>query len=197
MSERIHIVIAEPSFIIRSGVSSVLKRMSSMDIDVAEVTDIMTLTEHIKNLNPDALIVNPLNLGAMYINKLKSETKNEGMKIIALQTNLADKSTLASYDATISIYDSVDKIKETISHLLSDETKTEASKELSQREKEIIVCIVKGMTNKAIAEKLFISTHTVIAHRRNITAKLQIGSPAGLTIYAIVNNLVDISDVNS
>ena len=54
--------------------------------------------------------------------------------------------------------------------------------QLSTREKEIIVCVVKGMTNKQIAEKLFISTHTVITHRRNIAAKLQIHSPAGLTI---------------
>ncbi len=66
---------------------------------------------------------------------------------------------------------------------------------LSQREKEIIVCVVKGMTNKQIAEQLFISTHTVITHRRNIASKLQIHSPAGLTIYAIVHKLVDIDDV--
>ena len=66
---------------------------------------------------------------------------------------------------------------------------------LSAREKEIIVCVVKGMTNKQIADALCISTHTVITHRRNIVAKLQIHSPAGLTIYAIVNKLVDLSDI--
>lgn len=66
---------------------------------------------------------------------------------------------------------------------------------LSQREKEIIVCVVKGLTNKQIAEQLFISTHTVITHRRNIASKLQIHSPAGLTIYAIVHKLVDIDEV--
>lgn len=66
---------------------------------------------------------------------------------------------------------------------------------LSQREKEIIVCVVKGMTNKQIAEQLFISTHTVITHRRNIASKLQIHSPAGLTIYAIVHKLVELNEV--
>lgn len=73
-----------------------------------------------------------------------------------------------------------------------DETSQEA---LSEREKEIIVCIVQGMSNKEIADHLFISTNTVTTHRRNIARKLQIHSPAGLTIYAIVNNLVDISTV--
>lgn len=66
---------------------------------------------------------------------------------------------------------------------------------LSAREKEIIVCVVKGMTNKQIADALCISTHTVITHRRNIAAKLQIHSAAGLTIYAIVNNLVELSEI--
>ena len=66
---------------------------------------------------------------------------------------------------------------------------------LSQREKEIVICVVKGMTNKEIAEKLFLSIHTVITHRRNISKKLQIHSAAGLTIYAIVNKLVALSDV--
>lgn len=66
---------------------------------------------------------------------------------------------------------------------------------LSQREKEIIVCVVKGLTNKQIAEELCISTHTVITHRRNIAAKLQIHSAAGLTIYAIVNKLVELSEI--
>lgn len=67
---------------------------------------------------------------------------------------------------------------------------------LSEREKEVIISLVQGMTNKEIADHLCISINTVITHRRNIARKLQIHSPAGLTIYAIVNNLVDITTVN-
>lgn len=66
---------------------------------------------------------------------------------------------------------------------------------LSEREKDVIVALVQGMTNKEIADHLCISINTVITHRRNIARKLQIHSAAGLTIYAIVNNLVDISNV--
>ena len=69
------------------------------------------------------------------------------------------------------------------------------AEDLSQREKEIITCIVKGMSNKEIAEHLYISIHTVITHRKNISRKLQIHSPTLLTVYAIVNKLVDISEV--
>ena len=66
---------------------------------------------------------------------------------------------------------------------------------LSEREKDVIVALVQGMANKEIADHLCISVNTVITHRRNIARKLQIHSPAGLTIYAIVNGLVDISSV--
>jgi regulator of cell morphogenesis and NO signaling len=69
------------------------------------------------------------------------------------------------------------------------------SEALSDREKEVIISLVQGMSNKEIADHLCISINTVITHRRNIARKLQIHSPAGLTIYAIVNGLVNISSV--
>ena len=71
----------------------------------------------------------------------------------------------------------------------------EGTEQLGEREKEVIVALVQGMSNKQIADHLCISTNTVMTHRRNIARKLQIHSAAGLTIYAIVNNLVDISSV--
>lgn len=71
----------------------------------------------------------------------------------------------------------------------------EGADALGVREKDVIVALVQGMSNKEIAEHLCISVNTVITHRRNIARKLQIHSPAGLTIYAIVNNLIDISAV--
>ena len=67
--------------------------------------------------------------------------------------------------------------------------------QLSDREKDVVIGVVQGLTNKEIADKLFIAPNTVITHRRNIARKLQIHSTAGLTIYAIVNGLVDIGSV--
>lgn len=67
---------------------------------------------------------------------------------------------------------------------------------LSQREKEIIRCVAQGKSNKEIADQLCISVHTVATHRRNIASKLGIHSQAGLVIFAIINNLVDINEVS-
>lgn len=72
---------------------------------------------------------------------------------------------------------------------------SETTETLSEREKDVVIGVVQGLTNKEIAEKLFIAPNTVITHRRNIARKLQIHSSAGLTIYAIVNQLIDISSV--
>ena len=67
---------------------------------------------------------------------------------------------------------------------------------LSNREKEIIALVAKGMANKEIADTLCLSVHTVTTHRRNIASKLQIHSAAGLAIYAILHNIIDISEVS-
>ena len=67
---------------------------------------------------------------------------------------------------------------------------------LSDREKDVIVCVTKGMSNKEIADALFLSVHTVTTHRRNIAQKLQIHTTAGLIIYAIANKLVNIEDIH-
>jgi DNA-binding NarL/FixJ family response regulator len=80
---------------------------------------------------------------------------------------------------------------------LEPETKKGEKDILSQREKEIIMGVVKGQTNKEIADSLFIATHTVLTHRRNIAKKLDIHTPAGLVIYAIVHGIVQVDDIKS
>lgn len=68
---------------------------------------------------------------------------------------------------------------------------------LSDREREIVHWVVCGLSNKQIAAQLFISLNTVLTHRKNIARKLNIHSVAGLTIYAIVNKIVDINEIGS
>jgi len=68
--------------------------------------------------------------------------------------------------------------------------------QLSEREKEIVVCVAKGLSNKEIADTLCLSINTVTTHRRNIARKLDLHSPAAITIYAIVHKLVTLNEVN-
>ncbi len=73
----------------------------------------------------------------------------------------------------------------------------EKSDSLSQREKDIIACVAKGMSNKEIADSHFISIHTVITHRKNIVKKTGIKSVSGLTAYALVNNLISFEEIDN
>ena len=197
MKRRTHIVIAEPSVIIRSGLIAVLKRLTSLSIDVAEIIDIHTLVAQLCKFKPDVLIIDPSQLGVFSLQRLRKEVGHPDIKIIALQNTMVDSMTLKHYDEVVSIYDSLDTIKDKLERIIVTEETTNPKQELSVREKEIVVCIVKGMTNKQIADHLILSTHTIMSHRRNIVSKLQIHSPAGLTIYAIVNKLVEIDQIKN
>ena len=69
--------------------------------------------------------------------------------------------------------------------------------ELTRSEWKIVEQVGNGLSNKEIASEINVSVNTVMTHRRNIAQKLQIHSPAGLTIYAIVKKLVRLEDVRS
>ena len=119
---------------------------------------------------------------------------------MALLSAVIDSAVLKDYNDSFTIYDDVEQISTKIAKLLSEDSDKDQSAEnenLSQREKEIIVGVVKGLTNKEIADKLCLSIHTVITHRRNVSRKLQIHSPAGLTIFAILNGLVELNDIKN
>jgi DNA-binding NarL/FixJ family response regulator len=61
---------------------------------------------------------------------------------------------------------------------------------LSERELGIVVLIAEGLTNSQIAEQLFLSTHTINTHRKNIMAKLGVKNTAGIVMYAVKTSLV-------
>lgn len=200
MSTTLKIVIAEPSVIVRSGLETLLKRLPGLRIHISEITTIESLTEDLRTHQPDILIINPTIPGYFTIPHLKEMTGCPDMKCFALIYAPIDHLLIRYYDDQISILDSADELKHKLERL---HTKAEGSEDndeqqaLSTREKEIVVCVVKGMTNREIADRLFLSTHTVITHRRNIARKLQVHSASALTVYAIVNKLVELKDINN
>lgn len=189
------LAVAEPSAILRCGIIAVLRRLPAPDVDILEIGDITQIAAQLARHRPDVLVVNPASLGFCTPQQLRAQTGCEGMRCIALQLAVTDATMLSAYDEVLSVYDSVETLRRKIVRPVDEAPREERQEPLSVREREIVVCIVKGMSNKQIAETLCISTHTVITHRRNIVAKLQIHSPAGLTIYAIVNKLVDLSEI--
>ena len=90
----------------------------------------------------------------------------------------------------------VPKVKQMEEALAQNNSRKQEEETLSDREIDVLVHIVRGLTNKEIAAKMFLSVHTVNTHRKNIMNKLKIHSPAGLTIYAIVNKHVSLDELD-
>lgn len=118
---------------------------------------------------------------------------------------ICERDMMAHFDVENSLFvPAVRTLESNLRTLLSTETAEEDDVEeaeneqlgaLSKREKDIIRNIAQGKANKEIADELCISVYTVATHRRNICSKLGIHSSAGLTIFAIINHIVDINDV--
>lgn len=196
-NEVVRIAIAETSLIIRGGLTSALKRLPNVKVQPIELLSVEALNDCLRTQYPEMLIVNPGFGDYFDVTKFKEETSGKKIRLVALVTSFVDATLLSKYDESISIFDDLDVLSKKIHGLMNvvEEEEVDNQEALSQREKEIVICVVKGMTNKEIAENLFLSIHTVITHRRNISKKLQIHSAAGLTIYAIVNKLVTLNDV--
>ncbi|MFV0546459.1 MAG: response regulator transcription factor [Bacteroides sp.] len=198
-NELIRVAVAESSVVIRTGMALVLKRLPSLRVQPIELASVEALNDCMRTQDLDVLIVSPT--FGEYFDLLRFREKfgmQKGVKIVALVSSFVDTSLLNKFDDRLSIFDSIETITTKLSALLNtaeEEDEDEGQETLSYREREIVVCVVKGMTNKEIADQLFLSIHTVITHRRNISRKLQIHSASGLTIYAIVNKLISLDEV--
>lgn len=191
--EKTHVIIAESSPIVSVGLSNILQQLPHSNIHVTELKTPSALMECLKSEHPEILVVNPYFGGYFNISGIRKAYPE--IKIVAIETARLDKALREQYNETISIVDDIETISSKIRNLAQMEEAVDGKEPLSTREKEIISLVVKGLTNKEIAEKLFLSIHTVLTHRRNIARKLEIHSATGLTIYAIVNKLVDLSEI--
>lgn len=194
----IKIIIAESSPIISSGLSSFFNDMNQ--IAVASIVDnIDDLQDKIIMHNPDVLIINPMMLGCMLNTFVKQMTQNyPNINRVALVTSYVDKNILKNFKEVVELNDNKQKVINKMLNLQNNNDETYAQNEsvdLSNREVDVLVCVAKGMTNKDISDMLNISVHTVITHRKNIVKKTGIKSVSGLTVYALLNNLVEESEI--
>lgn len=198
MGNRIKIVIADPSQIVMNGLALMLQELPDCEV-MLKTDDVQALYSRLHVLSPDVLIINPVMLDytkRMTVRNLFADCAN--MKVVALVYSFLDAQQLRQYQGVIEITDDLQRIRSTFSQLRDTDGFTEEdadSAQLSEREKDVLVCLAKGMKNSEIADLLHISVHTVITHRKNIVRKTGIKSVAALTVYAILNNLIDEKDI--
>ena len=192
------IAIAEPSILLRTGLEQMLHELS--DVEVVFSTDnLSSLYARINALHPDILIVNPLLFDYVKRATIRAEFDSlPNLRIVGLVTSYIESQHQRQFAGIIELNDDLQRIKSTINQVVntiqSDDDESDTAP-LSDREKEVLVCLSKGLKNNEIADTLNISVHTVITHRKNIVRKTGIKSVAALTVYAILNNLIEEKDI--
>jgi len=195
MESRKTVLIAEPSCIVAEGLKSILGEAREWDV-LTPLQDMELLEHRLITLKPDILIINPtvLPYPGRHALSLIMQTYPR-MAVISIVYQYVEPSLLRLFHAQIDIREERVGVSEALTkgvQILSRAELTEESVgELSQRETDVLVLIAKGLMNKEIADRLNISVHTVISHRKNISRKTNIKSAAGLAVYAMMNNLVD------
>lgn len=191
-----NIIIIEPSDIIILGLSAVVsesKQFSIVDTfaDVGKFQECVHLKQRV-----DVVVINPTLVS--YGKRGAIRALFPEARLVALLYNYIDRQTLAQFDESIEIYDKPSKILHTLEQVANSSVQGKYSSDvsdLSEREKEILIAVAKGMMNKEIAEFYNISIHTVMAHRKNVSRKTGIKSVSGFLVYALLNNFIEEHEV--
>lgn len=194
---RREIFIVHPSEIVRNGLQVILRKFFNPGI---------TLLSHCNELSAFGktkethiiLIVAPADKRELdMIYRYASANK---VDVVQYVDSLPAPVKIEGAAGTLSVHSTSHDIYDLVAGLQNSATAepsgfTEGS-DLTSRELDVLQQVALGLSNKEIAEKLFISIHTVITHRKNITEKLGIKSISGLTVYAILNKIIDTDQIN-
>ncbi len=184
------LLIVEPSELIIEGLKSILEGQIRFKVLEPEM-NADQLAKRVLASRPDIVLINP----TLPVDFAKLQGEHH-LALVALVYQYVEREALKNFDAVVDIRDSRAVIIETLAQASPGEADAgKGSYELTKRETAVLIQLAQGKTNKEIADALNVSVHTVISHRKNITHKTGIKSVAGLTVYAMLNNLIDESSL--
>ncbi|MBN4061986.1 MAG: hypothetical protein COA57_06465 [Flavobacteriales bacterium] len=208
----IKVYIANSNFVVREGLKSLIAKLNGVEV-VAEAENSKQLLSTVVDVCPDLILID-YSTPLFKIEDIRAVLNIlPGVKVLAI-TELTEKAIIenalkSGVDGHIlnccdkqEITDAIYSITKgdrffcgKVLDLMKDESFERHSVScapisLSGREMEVISHIAEGFTNKEIADKLFLSTHTVMTHRKNIMNKLGVNNTAGVVIYAVKENLI-------
>ena len=187
------ILLVEKSPIVTQGLTAILNEGTSFEVEaVADSLD--RIAERLIVVKPDIVVLNPQLVDYSKRHSFRALFQDSPqVPIVALLYNYFDQQWLRSFNGIIELTDDRKKIESVLNEVAqADNGHSDGPDlyELSEREREVLVEVANGLSNKEIATKLHISVHTAITHRKNIVKKTGIKSVAGLTVYAMLNNLM-------
>lgn len=190
----INVAVIEPSYIVFEGLANILLR-SKYHFQLYRLENAEEYEHSSPRIDFEVVLINPVMIQNLPKVIQQLRRVNERTSWIALVYSFFPKELLSQFDTLIRITDDPADIAELLYRQSKQhETSADApaAEHITERETEVLKLLVKGLPNKEIADKLNISIHTVISHRKNIIQKTGIRSQAGLTIYAISNKIISL-----
>ena len=190
---RIYIAILEPSQIIVEGLSNMLMKLKK-NFHIFRFNDLEELRNSSAIAHFQIAVINPSAIQNRIADFVKLKNNHTQILWVALVYSFFDDEVIRKFDDTLLITAAPDQISRKLGQI-NTATDKDQHEDLSDREIEVLSQLVKGLSNKEIADKLNISIHTVISHRKNITEKTGIKSLSGLTIYAITKKIIPLDSI--
>ncbi|MFN7912356.1 MAG: DNA-binding response regulator [Bacteroidota bacterium] len=216
----VKVLIADKNYLSRVALELLVGELKGFDLVPSVCGDKADLINQLKLSKPNLVIADSIALGinAVELKQICSKFKKTNFLIITEALPKNELSNLLDSGITSYLLKECDKaeIMDAINSTIKDQkficgkivsiltsapeltvTNTLIKKigcdgmHVTERETEIIKAIAEGLSNKLIADKLNLSTHTVNTHRKNIMQKLGVNNTAGVVMFAVKNNLLE------
>jgi DNA-binding NarL/FixJ family response regulator len=215
--QEVSLVIADSNIIVRCGLGSIFSQDTTVHV-IGEATNEVNLFELLQSFHPSVVLIDFLAPGFTVETVAQIRANYPKTRVVAITTEQSAHTIVNALKAGVDSYikkdcdlhEIIDSVKETgsggqffcgqILEAIRAESIDLEGLELrefncepvtvSPRELEVIRLIAEGYTNVQIAEKLFLSTHTVNTHRKNIMQKLGVNNTAAIVMYAVKTQLV-------
>ncbi len=195
--KQLKILLIEDSFVVREGIKSLLnltRRLYSMEENDKPCKE---LSRKLIKTRPNLVIAKTELLNEIPVFPRKTDAGPVYFIGLTHDHSVKPRDT-SRFDFIIPITGDkntlLNQLEQILDKIFPQKAESESSA-LSQRERTILKYVALGFTNNEISEQLFISVHTVMTHRKNITRKLGIKTVSGLTVYAILNKLIHTEDL--
>ncbi|MBI9069248.1 MAG: hypothetical protein JEZ09_18265 [Salinivirgaceae bacterium] len=192
--KRVNIAVIEPSRIVYEGLANIILKAKRNSF-VYWLSDFCELEQLLNKTGIDVVIINPCIIQNRLPEFMRYKKHHLKISWISLVYSHHDNQLLNQFNETISILDSIEAIVNKLTNSVIKDDNKVVKEQLSEREIGVLLQLVNGLSNKEIAEKLCISIHTVISHRKNIIEKTGIKSLPGLTIFAISQNITSVNSI--
>ncbi|MBQ9469416.1 MAG: hypothetical protein IJU72_00515 [Bacteroidales bacterium] len=185
------VLLVEPVDVLRAGLAGII-RHGGIALQLMEARSIHNAVRTMHGQKPDLVLAPPELLPPPPALLTELALPQSTPVCAIMHHHLAAPPQGSGYAATLSIFDNqevwLSRMRQLKMHQHTPNT-------LTDREREVLRLLTLGLSNKEVANMLGISSHTVIAHRKNIVEKTDIRSLAGLTLYAIINGVVNIDEI--